>query len=48
MLTAIKNFLRNRRDRQEMLNMRATMMDIQQLLFPEDEKTGAIVRMSRR
>ena len=45
MLTPIKNLLRNRRDGQEMLNMRATMVGIQQLLFPENEKTGAIVRM---
>jgi hypothetical protein len=45
MLTAIKGLLQDRRDRQEMLSMRATMVGIQQLLFPENEKTGAIVRM---
>jgi hypothetical protein len=35
----------DRRDRQEMLNMRATMMGIHKLIFPENQKTGAILRM---
>jgi hypothetical protein len=41
----IARLLKNRRDRQELLNMRATMMRIHALIFPEDPKTRAIVRM---
>jgi hypothetical protein len=40
-----ESVLTNRRDRQAMLTMRATMVNIQALLFPENQKTGAIVRM---
>lgn len=45
MLATIKRLLRDRRDREAMLNMRATMVGIHQLLFPENEMTGALVRM---
>src|SRR6476620_3097322 len=45
MLTAIKGLLRNRRDRQELLNLRVMMVQIQSLLFPKDEMTGALVRI---
>jgi hypothetical protein len=45
MLTAIKSLLRDRRDRQELLNMRAMLVQIDGLLFPKDEMTGALVRM---
>jgi hypothetical protein len=38
MLTAIKSLLRYRRDRQEMLNMRAMLVQIQKLLFPKKTK----------
>jgi hypothetical protein len=37
--------LKNRSDNRAMLDMRATMMSIHKLLFPEDQKTGALVRM---
>jgi hypothetical protein len=45
MLSAIKSLLRDRRDRQELLNLRAMMVGIQRLIFPEDAMTGALVRM---
>ena len=45
MLSAIKGLLTDRRDRQEMLNLRATMASIHTAIFPENEITGAIVRM---
>ena len=44
MLTAIKGLLRDRRDRREMLNMRTMLVELQKLLFPENEMTGALVR----
>ena len=42
-LTAIKRWLRDRRDRQELL--RVMMVDLQKLIFPQNEVTGALVRM---
>jgi hypothetical protein len=45
MLNAINSWLRDRRDRQEMLNLRAIMVGIQTLLFPENPITGELVRM---
>src|SRR5688572_19274817 len=45
MLQSITSLFRNRRDRHEMENMRATQMGIQTLLFPEDQVTGQLVRM---
>ena len=40
MLIAIQDLLSDRRDRREMLNMRATMVGTHTLLFPQDEMTG--------
>ena len=45
MLTVIKSKLKDRRDRQELIKMRAMMADIHRILFPEDESTGMLVRM---
>jgi len=45
MLKATKGFLKDRRDRQELLNLRAMMVQIQSLLFPENPMTGQLVRM---
>jgi hypothetical protein len=45
MLIAIKGLFRDRRDRQELLHLRATMVQIHRLLFPEHEVTGELVRM---
>jgi hypothetical protein len=45
MLTVIRSMLKDRRDRQELINMQAAMARIQEILFPEDESTGTLVRM---
>ena len=42
MLTAIKSLFRDRRDRQEFLKLRATMVGIHTLLFPQNEMTGQL------
>ena len=47
MLTAIKSLLSDRRDRQEMLYMRAMMESIHVVLFPKDEMTGALANEDR-
>jgi hypothetical protein len=44
MLTAIKGLFSDRRDRQELLNLRAIMVNIHKLLFPEHAITGQLVR----
>jgi hypothetical protein len=44
-LTAIKRWLKDRHDRQELLSLRAMMVDIHALLFRENEVTGQLVRM---
>jgi hypothetical protein len=45
MLAVIKSKLKDRRDRQELIKMRAMMTGIHRVLFPEDESTGTLVRM---
>ena len=40
-----KSLSSDRRDRQDMLDMRAMMVEIHTLLFPQDPATGALVRM---
>ena len=45
MLTTIKSWMSNRRDREAMLNLRATMVSIHQHLFCENEITGQLVRL---
>jgi len=45
MLSVLKGMLRDRRHTQEFLTLRTTLMGIYQLIFAENEMTGAIVRM---
>jgi hypothetical protein len=45
MLNAIKGYMKDRQDRQNMLGMRTAMASIHIVLFPQDPTTGVLARM---